>query len=544
MSRLLDRHTRFMLKQPFVIPFALRRFYSQGPTLAGAIEELRVELRTREERFERLVASTVFGEVDNPYRRLFDHTGCTPGDVHELLDRLGLDETLGELARRGVYLMPGEVRGTDEVVRGSLRFRIEPDSLLASHYFRRRWPATFLGQTSGSTGVPTRSPTSLAWQEREAPAFAAFIVAHGLQAHRLAAYEPMLAGVAAGIQSVNIMVRLGVPLCRWFAREVPVSGVLEAAYFRLTAHQIAWAGRRYGPGYASPEPIRDRDIGKITSWVEHERSTGARTCIRAVASSCARIARSALESGTSLEGCTFLASGEPVTTAKRRLIERSGASLTVLWGYEPGPVHVGLGCARPEHGDEMHVLTHSLALVPHPEPQGGPVAESMQPLLFTALYPSAARVQINVSNGDFATLSQRDCGCALHEAGLQLHVHGVGSYDKLTSQGLAYSREHLFELFETHLPDAFGGGPGDYQLIEEEDDSGRTFLTLCVAPEVGPVDEEALLNYLASALGRGSRSNRFASGLWKKEGTFRIRRTSPISSSRGKVLPLRVGPRR
>ncbi len=532
-----------MLKQPFIIPFALRRFYSEGSTLDGAIDELRTELQTRSARFERLLAAAVFGSTDNPYRRLFDHAGCKPGDVHELLVRVGLDETLQELARGGMYLMPAEVRGRDEVVRGSLRFRLEPDDLHARHYFKRRWSPTFLGQTSGSTDAPTWSATSLAWQEREAPAFGAFIKAHALQAHRLAAYEPMLAGVSAGIQSVNIMVRLGVPLHRWFAREVPASGVLEAAYFRLTARQIAWTGRRYGPGYASPEPIGQHDIARITEWVEHERAAGFSTCIRAVASSCARIARSALESGTSLEGCIFLASGEPVTTAKRRLIEQSGASLTVLWGYEPGPVYVGLGCARPEHGDEMHVLTHSLAVVPHPGPHNAALAGSAQPLLFTTLYPSAARVQINVSNGDFATLSQRDCGCALHEAGLHLHVHGVGSFDKLTSQGLAYSREHLYELFETQFPDAFGGSPGDYQLIEEEDEAGRTFLTLCVAPEVGPVDADSLLTFLASELGRGSRSNRFAAELWKREGTFRIRRSAPIASSRGKVLPLRVRPR-
>ena len=94
-----------------MIPFALRRFFSSGGTLDGAIDELRIELGTREERFERLIERAVFGDIDNPCRRLFAHAGCTPNDVHELLDSRGLDETLGELARCGIYLMPAEAKG-------------------------------------------------------------------------------------------------------------------------------------------------------------------------------------------------------------------------------------------------------------------------------------------------------------------------------------------------------------------------------------------------------------------------------------------------
>ncbi len=536
----LAPQTRFMLRQPFVAPFALRRFFAEGTTPDAAIGELRRELLTREARFAALLDATVFASSSNPYRRLFDHAGCEQGDVEALLARDGVDETLGTLAEGGVYLMPGEVKGVEDVVRGSLRFRLDSSELLAERYPRMASKPAFLSQTSGSTGAPVRTPTSLAWQERETLAFAAFLKAHDLFDHRLAAYEPMLAGVAAGIQSVNMMARLGVPLTRWFAREVPVSGVLEAAYFRLTAHQIAWAGERYGPGYARPERVRRDEIGRIARWVESQRAAGARTCIRTVASNAARLARWALEHGVSLEGCTFIASGEPVTAAKRRVIQEAGARVAVLWGFEPGCVHVGLGCARPEHGDEMHVLSHSLAVVPHPEPQVEGVDGPIRPLLFTTLYLCAARLRINVSNGDFATLTRRECGCELEAAGLDLHVHDVGSYEKLTSEGLAYSRDQLFDVLETRLPERFGGGPGDYQLVEEEIEGGKTYLTLCVAPEVGQVDDAALLDLLAAELALGSRSNRFASGLWKTEGTLRVRREAPHASSRGKILPLRL----
>ena len=229
-----------------------------------------------------------------------------------------------------------------------------------------------------------------------------------------------------------------------------------------------------------------------------------------------------------------------MTIAKRRVIEQAGAKVTVVWGYEPGPVHVGFGCAKPAHGDEMHVLRHSLAVIEQPEPIAGAAGGAVRPLLFTTLYPTAAKLQINVSNGDHAVLSERDCGCGLHAVGLTQHVHTVGSFEKLTTEGLAYSFDDLFELLETTLPDAFGGGAGDYQLLEEEAAGGQTHLTLVVDPAVGPIDEARLLDRLGAELAKGSRGNRFMAGVWQQTGALRLRREPPIASARGKVLPLRI----
>lgn len=535
-----DPHATYMLRLPLTLPFTLRRFFRDGPTVSQAIEQLRGALGDREARFLAIVQSTVFSDPANPYHRLFRHAGCEPGDLERALESDGLENTLTSLASAGVYVLPEEMKGTRDVVRGSLSFRIDPTRLTRRGHARRQGDPAFVAQSSGSTGRPVRTITSTAWQECETPALAAFLTAHDLLDHRFAGYEPMLAGVAAGIQTLNMIVRLGIPIDRWFARQVPVTNPLEAAFFRLTAHQIAWAGTRYGPGYARPETIGGEEIGRIIAWVETEHAAGRRTCIRTVASNATRIARRAIETGHALHGCTFVASGEPVTTGKRRVMEDAGARVIVLWGYEPGPVHVGLGCARPAHGDEMHVLTHSLGVIEHPRPVVEIAGRAIRPLLFTTLYPSASRLQINASNGDFATLATRDCGCGLHAAGLTLHVHDVGSFEKLTGEGLAYSRDDLFELLETTLPDRFGGGPGDYQLVEEEEADGRTLLTLLVDPKVGPLDESELLERLGAELAAGSRSHRFMAAVWAQEGTLRLRRERPIASARGKVLPLRL----
>ncbi len=538
---LRDPHVRHMLTLPLTLPLTLRGFFRDGPTISQARAQLREELENREARFLEIARARVFGDPGSPYHRLFAHAGCEEGDLAHALRADGLEGTLATLASAGVYLLPEEIKGARDIVRGSLAFRIRPSEL--SHAGQSGGPVAFLSQSSGSTGTPTRTVTSTRWLEHETLAIAAFLEAHELVDHRFAGYEPVLAGVAAGIQTLNMIARLGVPIERWFAREVPVGNWFETAFFQLTARQIARAGTRHGPGFARAEPINHDRIGRIIDWVEENHRDGRRTCIRTVASNATRVARTALGRGSSLEGCSFIASGEPVTEGKRRVIEKAGGRVIVLWGYEPGPVHVGLGCAAAVQGDEMHLLTHSLAVIDHPEAIVEVTGSAIRPLLFTTLYLSAAQFQINASNGDFATLTRRDCGCGLHRAGLTTHAHDVGSFEKLTVEGLAYSRDALFELLETTLPERFGGGPGDYQLVEEEGGDGQTFLTLLVDPAVDRVDESRLMQELGEELAKGSRGNRFMAGVWTQEGALRIRRERPRASARGKVLPLRLAKR-
>jgi hypothetical protein len=530
-----------MLSLPLTLPFTLRRVFHDRVAPADAPAVLNQALQTRERRFLELARARIFSEPNSPYARLFRHAGCTVDDLEASLARDGLDETLTKLAGAGVYLMPNEFKGKTDVIRGGLRFRVRVEDMAPRH--GRDAPASFVTQSSGSSNRPVRAVTSLAWQMAETPAMGVFLAAHGLLAHHHAVYEPMLAGVSAGVQAAITVARLGIPIERWFARPVPVRNWLEGAYFWTTAQELALAGSWFGPGFARPEIVPLDGLQRIVRWVEQCRRKNQPACIRTVASNAARIARTAISIGASLTGCTFIASGEPLTAAKRRVIAEAGAAVTVSWGYEPGPVWVGFGCGTPVHGDEMHILQDTLAVIEHPEPSTEAGGEQVRPLLFTTLYPSAARLQINVSNGDRATLFERDCGCALQRAGLNLHVHAVGSFEKLTIEGLAYSFDMLYELLETKLPDKFGGGAGDYQILEEEGADGQTFLTLLVDPAVGPVDEVRLLERLAAELAKGSRNNRFMTGVWKDAGSLRVRRAPPMASARGKVMPLRMARR-
>jgi hypothetical protein len=242
--------------------------------------------------------------------------------------------------------------------------------------------------------------------------------------------------------------------------------------------------------------------------------------------------------GVSLEGVTFLASGEPMTEAKHRAIEAAGANTIVLYGFEPGSVWAGQGCANPIHRDEMHLSLNTLAVV-------NPLALSwgertVHPLLYTTLYHSAGRLLINAENGDYAELDERNCGCGMQELGLTLHVHGVRSYEKLTAEGMSYPVEELVDILESRLPAQFGGGPCDYQLVEEEGAGGQTRLTLRIHPRLGALDEARILSRFLEELGRADRNQRFVTETWRTSGTFRVARLEPRTSPRGKTLSVHL----
>jgi len=148
-----------------------------------------------------------------------------------------------------------------------------------------------------------------------------------------------------------------------------------------------------------------------------------------------------------------------------------------------------------------------------------------------------------VENGDYGYLTLRDCGCALGKTGLSLHLHHIRSFEKFTSEGMNFFYGDLYELFEKNFPCDFGGGPGDYQLVEEEDGNGQTRLTLVVHPQVGDVEEHRILARLRAELAKRSRGDRFMTDVWVQAGTFNIRREVPYASPRGKVLPLHMGVR-
>ena len=63
----------------------------------------------------------------------------------------------------------------------------------------------------------------------------------------------------------------------------------------------------------------------------------------------------------------------------------------------------------------------------------------------------------------------------------------------------------VIRILEADLPARFGGGPTDYQLLEEDDAGGHPRVVLVVRPEVGPLDPGAVTAWFLERLGRGGR---------------------------------------
>jgi len=511
----------------------LEKFFRHQVTLEQAREDIKRGLDQRENAFLDLVRAQIYERGDGVYFRLLRMAGCDFADLESHVGHNGLENTLQKLAEEGVYLTSDEFRGKKELVRGGRSVPVFPIDF--------KMPDTdhglMLTQSSGSRHKAQRYAFSLDRVSMLSRSTCVFFSAHDLFDHAHAIYDAILP-TSGGLRYLLTFAKFGIKVDRWFARQVNMNSWPEASFHRLVTSLIVLATKSFGPGALWPEFIVEQEIDRILRWIVERNKQGTACCVRTTASNAVRIARLAGEMGQELDGATFIVSGEALTDAKRASIERVHARAIPCYGCS-GLGQVGYGCGNPGDTDDVHIPSHGLALIQHRAPFDRHGA-AIQPFLFTTLSPFYPLLQLNVANGDYGVLQTRNCGCALESTGLKLHLHHIRSYEKLTGEGMSYYYGDLDELLERVLPAEFGGGPGDYQLVEEEDGAGQTRLSLVVHPQVEHLDETKLYDRLRAALATGSRSNHFMTKIWESAGTFRIKRAVPHSSARGKVLPLHI----
>ena len=510
-------------------------FFAERVTLERAKEQIRKDLDNRENRFLDVVRSSIYEHETSPYLKLLRFAGCEYADLQTQVRRSGLEETLGQLAGEGVYLTSEEFKGKKEVVRGAHSFRVTP-----ADFNRPRSSGGYRTQSSGTTNQPIRSFVSLDLLAIRTPATCLAFAAHDLFSRAHAMYDSILPG-SAGINNLMIYARMGVLTDRWFARTMPIKNKLERIYHSCTTRLLVQAARYCGAGFPKPEYVQSHEVEKIVQWLSARQSQRKHCCITTAASNAARIARAAHNLGISLQGSRFIVTGEPLTDSKREVIEKAGATAIPRYAFG-GSINIGYGCANRDHTDEIHVNQHLLALITNPHRAAG-AGSPIHPLLCTTIDPLFPRLLLNVESGDYGYLVRRDCGCALENAGLSLHLHHIRSFEKFTSEGMNFFYGDLYDLFERIFPGEFGGGPGDYQLVEEEDATGQTRLVLVVHPEVKELDETRILARLRFELSKHSRGNRFMTDVWSNAGTFELKRAVPHASPRGKILPLHMSVR-
>ncbi|MBM3285517.1 MAG: hypothetical protein FJY81_06555 [Candidatus Aminicenantes bacterium] len=340
------------------------------------------------------------------------------------------------------------------------------------------------------------------------------------------------------MSSLVKLISSGSPPSRWFSQLSPTRHELNVRY-RLSARVLEISGRIAGVPVPRPEYVSLENPLPVLLWIKGCLKKGQIPHLFTFSSSAVRLARCALDAGVDLSGAQLTISGEPITKARMDTIRRCHAeALPAMGCVEAG--HIGYGCLTPGAPDDMHLLKDLHAVIQPGEPNDGPDLPA-RALLFSTLRLSSPLILLNVSLGDQAVLETRACGCLLGRLGLDTHLHSVCSFEKLTSGGMALLDVDIIRLLEEELPKRFGGGPTDYQLLEDEDADGRPNIRLVVHPRVGHLEpgkvKDAFLRLIASDSG----AERLTSLLWRDAGAVSVERGVPRTTATGKIQHLHAG---
>jgi hypothetical protein len=503
--------------------FALRiRALVDDPlTLDEATRQIRAGVDARSDRFLAMLARTVAGNPRSPYRALMAAAGCEIGDIAGLVAREGLEGALTALARTGVYVAYDEFKGRAPAVRGSQRLHFRPDDF-DDPILTRSVSAT----SAGTRGAPTRVPLDAAIIGELAPAWMVFLAEHRCLDAPLIFWTPAHAGVAARYLSCA---RFGQRYAHWFVSEDvrSVKGRLHAA----TIHRLA---RRAGR-FPRPQKATFDDPGPLLDCLLNELADRKRPCVNTAPSAAVNLTLAAGRRGVSLSGVTFLLGSEPLTSARRTTIERSGARAVPLYGSTEAP-WIGGQCRHATMADEVHVLADAYAVVPGDQAMVEHAAVG-QTLLVTSLRHALPKVLVNVDIGDRAVIERRACDCTYGRLGCDVRLHTIRSSDKITEFGVTFALQDVFHVLEDALPGRFGGSAGDYQLVEDRNEQGLARYTILVNPALDNIDEAIVPHAFLSEIGRLRDYYGAMASTWSRERLIRVRRASPVAGPSGKVLP-------
>lgn len=508
---------------------SLPGFLARPVTLEEAAAAQRHRLETREASWLAVVRDSVYGYLRSPYRPLLDHAGCELGDLERLVRQDGIEGALRQLYEAGVYLTIEELKGRRPVVRGSTRLAFHGDDLrnprASVHAFAR---------SGGSRSAGTSVPIDLGFMREQSTNACLMVHARGGGPTWRKANWTVPGGGA--IIMVLIAAGFGRRPSEWFSQLDPDAAGIPARY-RWSARWVCWLSRMVGRPIPRPRHVSLDDPSPILDWMTETRRREEVPLLQTYTSSAVRLCQAALERSIDLRGVEFILGGEPVTEARLAVIRQAGANGIAHYGAAETGSTMAYGCLAPRLPDDTHV-THDLYAFIQPGPSPVPTGLSHHALLVTTLRKRAPLIFLNVSLGDEAIVERRDCGCALAELGWTTHLHGIRSFEKLTAGGMTFLDTDAIRVLEEVLPKRFGGGPADYQLVEEEDSGDESQLALYVHPMVGTLDDGAVLDAFLEALGRGEDARRVMALSWRQAGLLRVERKPPLTTETGKILHL------
>ncbi len=506
-------------------------FLRKRPAEEAVRATLRRDLQDRSENFLSMLERAVFPFPERPYARLFAHAGLELGDVRRLVAAEGLEGALTVLHGAGIFLSLDEFKGRRPIRRGSLEITTG-----ARDFDNPLGRPGITATSGGSRSEGTRLNVDLAHYGRDAHYIALERDTHGLAGRPAAMWRPPLPW-GAGIKTMICSARAGILFDRWFAQYMTRFDRRGWKY-AATTNAALTAARLAGCRIPFPEEVSLDRADIVARWLaEQKQRRGIAGILSCGPSAAIRVCLAAGDLGLDIADSVFLCGGEPLTDRRRAVMAHAGCrSVNRYSMVELG--HIGLGCARPQVADEVHILLDKLALITRPKRMAdGSIVEIN---VYTTLIPTPPRLLINLESDDYGTLERRACGCPLGALGYSLLFSRIRSYEKLTSEGLTFVGADLERLLEEALPQRFGGHPGDYQLVEYETAEGLPRVELVVSPRVGALDEKEACRAVIDFLSHLPRGGGPYGELWRQGGTLAVRRAEPRATRAAKIQPLHV----
>ena len=512
------------------LPLSLHRFARHTLTLEEAQRIVRERMEQREENFLRTVERSVYGYPASPYLTLLKMAGCELGDLRALVRQKGLEGALRALRDEGVYVTFEEFKGRKPIVRNGREIPVTGWDF--DNPFMQR---AFTIRSSGSTGAATNVGVNLEEIAARAPHELLTLSAHGLLGAPVVRWSNILP--AGTLRNILRSVYIGHPPQRWFS---PL-GLRDSRYWLkyalATYYILAWV-RLSGVRVPLPEYVKVDQAYVVARCVAELLQARGRCVLNSSVSLSLRVCLAAQEAGLDLRGATFQGSGEPATPAKKAYLERAGVHFISIYGMVEAN-RIGSGCAQPADAGDVHLHKDALALFAYPYPVEG-FDITVPAFNLTTLLPTASKVMLNVQMDDYGIVEERHCGCELETHGYSTHLRQIRSYSKLTGEGVTLIGTEMLHILEEVLPARFGGSPLDYQMVEQEDGQGFTRLYVLISPRVVIAHEQDVIEVILNALRESSPMADAARTVWQQMQTIQVKRAEPLSTERGKLMPLHV----
>ena len=497
--------------------------------LAASRQVVRAGLARREAQLLETLRDGVYAQPRSPYLALLRHAGAELGDVERLVGGHGVESALAGLYDAGVRITLDELKGRVPITRPGLELPVTDRS------FENPLARADLRLIAGGTRSPPRPVLlDLRLFGRDAAYLRLFQDAAGLDGRPIAAWRPSLPA-ATGIMHVLHHAKLGQRTERWFAQLPPYPPDASLRSGGLLAATLAVA-RLTGVPIPRPRHVPLDRAGEVARWLHGHVGAGRPPFLNTTASGAVRVCEAARTEGLDIAGTAFRVGGEPYTPARERVLGEAGCTgYPFLQANEVA--RIGVTCAARGAPDEVHFLSDKLALI-HRDVEAR-TRRIEGALVLTTVWPRAPKLLLNVESDDTAVVEHGPCGCPLGELGLHTRLHTIRSWEKLTTEGMTFTAATIIRLIEDVLPRRFGGGPTDYQLVE---DRSRPIskVSIVVSPRLGSVDPAAVREAALDALAEGGVGPRLMVDSWREAGLPHVECREPYATGRPKILPLHV----